>query len=289
MTNCPLCGGTAQRRFERHGYFIRDCNACGHRFAELTPSADHVRDTYGDAYFNEGGAGYSGYLKEGPMLRDYGRWYAGLSARYMQPGRVLDVGCAAGFWLAGFCERGWQPQGIEPNATMAAFARAELGLTIRTASFEEVDSAEPLGLVSLVAMIQVIPHFRDPRRAITLAHSLLAADGYLLLETWDREHWISRMLGARWQEYSPPSVLHWFSRASLRRLGEECGFEFVAAGKPRKRISLEHARELLRHKYTNPLMRAAVAAITGSLPDAASLPYPGGDVFWMLLRKSTAP
>ena len=95
-----------RRLFERHGYWILECAECGHRSAEITPAADHVAEQYGDAYFFGGGAGYSDYLAEAGLLRDRGRQYGRLLHRYRAPGRVLDVGSAAGCILQGLGDEG---------------------------------------------------------------------------------------------------------------------------------------------------------------------------------------
>ena len=62
---------------------------------------------YRDDYFNGGGAGYSDYASEAEMLRGRGRDYGFKLARHARPGRMLDVGAAAGFILQGFVDQGW--------------------------------------------------------------------------------------------------------------------------------------------------------------------------------------
>ena len=64
--NCPLCGGSSRHRFLKHEFWILDCERCGHRFAEIVIDDKHIDRVYGDEYFSAGGAGYAGYLSEGP-------------------------------------------------------------------------------------------------------------------------------------------------------------------------------------------------------------------------------
>ena len=94
---CPLCECASQRLFVRHGYWIRSCRTCSHYFAEITASSTHLQQVYGNDYFFGGGVGYPNYLQEISILRQHGRRYGRILARYMAPGRVLDVGSAAGF------------------------------------------------------------------------------------------------------------------------------------------------------------------------------------------------
>jgi 2-polyprenyl-3-methyl-5-hydroxy-6-metoxy-1,4-benzoquinol methylase len=280
---CPLCGGPSRRRFARRGFWIRDCEACRHRFAELVARDDHVQRTYDDAYFLHGGAGYAGYLNEERGIRARGRWYGRLLARYTTPGTVLDVGCAAGFWLQGLVEAGWKGRGIEPNATMAEHARLRLGLDVETGTLEQLQGSERFDLVS---MIQVVAHFTDVQGALRSAAALIRPAGHLLVETWNRESWTARCLGRHWHEYNPPSVLHWFAPESLRRLGERLGLSEIARGRPRKRISGRHAKSLLRHQLGGTPAGRVLARALGVVPDGLPLPYPADDLFWMLLRRS---
>jgi SAM-dependent methyltransferase len=126
--HCPLCGGDGVPAFRLGAFSIADCPACGHRFVANSPDPDHVAAVYGDAYFFGGGDGYDDYLAESDLLRAQGRRYGEILSAHRTPGRVLDVGSAAGFLQAGLEEAGWTSTGLEPNATMVAHARERLGL-----------------------------------------------------------------------------------------------------------------------------------------------------------------
>jgi SAM-dependent methyltransferase len=273
---CPICNSPSRALFVKDGYPVRECEVCRHRFAEVATDPGHVARVYGDDYFHGGGAGYGDYLSEGWLLRDRGRWYARLLRRYTTPGTLLDVGAAAGFILQGFLDRGWHGKGVEPNPGMAEYARTRLGLDVRTGTLEDLPPGDVFDLVSL---IQVLPHFVEPRRALAAAAAVTRPGGFWLIETWNRDSWTARAFGQNWHEYSPPSVLHWFSPAGLQRLAGQFGFRKVGAGRPAKWINAGHAKSLLRHKL------GAAAGVLGVLPDRLALPYPAEDLFWMLLQK----
>ena len=83
-----------------------------------------------------------------------------------------------------------------------------------------------------------------------------APGGVWVIETWDRESVVARLLGRRWHEINPPSVLHWFSRRSLDALLASLGFERVARGRPRKTIGADHVRALLGAHRSSARSRA---------------------------------
>ena len=280
---CPLCGGATRRQFEAHGYGVRACHACGHRCAELAPGGDHVRNVYDDDYFFGGGAGYPDYLAEEDELRERGARYATLVEGFAPPGRVLDVGAAAGFTLLEFQERGWEAFGLEPNPRMAALGRERFGLPVSTATLASFrDEAGPY---DLVVMLQVIAHLVDPRAEMRRVVELVRPGGLFLVETWDRKSWTARLFGRRWHEYSPPSVLHWFARQGLSELARGLGFQPIATGRPRRRVRGRHARSLVEHAFDGSFLAPVARRSLRLLPEAASIPYPGDDLFWVLYRK----
>jgi len=281
--NCPVCRSASRRLFQTCGYWIRQCDACGHQFAELDNREDHVSRCYGDEYFTGGGAGYTDYFGEERLLIARGRWYAQRIAKFCLPGTVLDIGAAAGFTLAGFHEAGWTTRGIEPNATMAGHARQRLELDVEQATFETWQTDRTF---DLVLMLQVLPHFVDPAAALQKAARLVRPGGHLLIETWDRESWTARLSGQRWHEYSPPSVLHWFSRAGVARLAKAAELEAVATGRPSKWIAAAHAKSVLRHKAGAALFNRVALAVSSLIPDRVSVPYLGDDLFWALFRRA---
>jgi hypothetical protein len=71
-------------------------------------------------------------------------------ARHIPAGTVLDVGAAAGFVLKGLEDAGWQGEGIEPNDTMARYAREVLGLSVATDDLETVVCGRWFDIVSMI-------------------------------------------------------------------------------------------------------------------------------------------
>jgi SAM-dependent methyltransferase len=279
---CSICGGMMRPLFLKDGYPISGCASCGHRSAEIGDPAGHVERVYGDEYFAGGGAGYDDYLAEERLLRRHGRRYGRLLRRYMEPGTVLDVGAAAGFILQGLVDSGWEGRGIEPNPRMSAHARSHLGLRVDTGSLESFRTGERFDLIT---MIQVVAHFTDLRESFQVASEITRPDGFWLIETWDRESWTARMFDRRWHEYSPPSVVQWFTPEGLRGLARSHGFREVARGRPVKWLNGAHAVSLLRHKLGESIPGRLLAGAGKLIPRDIPLPYPGDDLFWMLLRK----
>jgi SAM-dependent methyltransferase len=275
---CPLCQSTSKFAFEVKGFRLNDCEVCGHRFTAIEMDESQVKEIYNDNYFHGGGAGYPNYLLQAAMLEERGSAFAKILSKHnVKAGNMLDVGAAAGFLSKGFEEEGWCCTGIEPNAEMAKYGREQMLLDIRQGTFENFEDSEKFDLIS---MIQVIAHFREPKIAIEHAKVLLKPSGVLLIESWDRNALSARIFAKNWHEYSPPSVLQFFTRSGLSQFLAGNGFEKIGGGRLAKKISGAHAKSLLRYRYGDH-------ALIDLLPDKMNLLYPADDLFWALYRKGS--
>jgi 2-polyprenyl-3-methyl-5-hydroxy-6-metoxy-1,4-benzoquinol methylase len=288
LRECGICGGVTVAALSVNDIDICDCETCGHRQANLEVDAEHVDTVYSDQYFIGGGAGYEDYDSEADMLRERGRKYGRILASHQAPSTLLDVGAAAGYLMEGFAAEGWSCTGVEPNDTMAASGRAR-GLDLRTGSVENLlrsratsASANQITGFDAVSMIQVIAHVGDPVSVLEGVRQLLRPSGLLLVETWDRASKTARLFGKRWHEYSPPSVVHWFSRNELDRVSDQLGFDRVDTGRFPKWITAAHGRQLVEHRMGEQHVAAKAARV---IPAGLRVPYPGDDLFWSLYRR----
>ncbi|MGI9369820.1 MAG: methyltransferase domain-containing protein, partial [Ruegeria sp.] len=172
---------------------------------------------------------------------------------------------------------------IEPNESMAKFANEKMDLNVLQGDLETVQDLDPFDAIS---MIQVIGHFHDLRRSLDTVSKLTQPGALCLIEFWRRESMIARLFGKHWHEYSPPSVLHWFTSKSLDFAMNERGFENLAAGAPRKYISGAHAASLLTHKMSSVPGHKIVTSPLRSMFGKSEIPYPPLDLQWRLYRRA---
>src|SRR3712207_7493501 len=59
-----------------------------------------------------------------------------------RPGRLLDIGTAAGAFVAAARARGWDAEGCEPNRWLAAWGAKHYGIRIRQGSRSEEHTSE---------------------------------------------------------------------------------------------------------------------------------------------------
>jgi SAM-dependent methyltransferase len=276
------CHTDKRELFSKNGFQIVECCKCHHRYAEVTEIENHVATVYSDSYFFDGKAGYPNYLSEKELLIASGKRYSEIVSKYTTPGNLLDVGCAAGFIMNGFEMAGWKCDGIEPNEFMADYGRNELKLKISTSDLEGFKSDKKYDLICL---IQVLGHFYDIHKAMYNLTDLLKEDGFVLVESWNMNSSIARFLGKRWHEYSPPSVLHWFSDLTITQLFRRMNLKFVASGYPIKKINLKHAISLLNEHMPDFVFKKELFEKIDLFAGNLTVIYPLHDLKWYLFKK----
>jgi len=134
-------------------------------------------------------------------------------------------------------------------------------------------------------MIQVIPHFYDLMGGMENLAQHTKPGGHWMIETWNSDSKTARLMGKSWHEYSPPSVLHYFSMETLDFMVHQFGFKRIARGRLLKQIGAAHAKSLIRYKFDKSPVGNVVNPLLKVIPDQMVIPYPSEDLFWALYQK----
>lgn len=227
---CGLCGnGESKLQFEESPYRVVRCSSCGLTYVTPRRNAEKLREMYLVDYWKSTSAkdfGYANYLKDEPLyLRTYRRRFKAIRRYFPSPGRVLDVGCAAGYFLSVAKENGWRCTGVEVSGEMTRFARDRYQLDVRQGVLDE-HAFDPASF-DLITFWDVIEHIPDPRAALAQAHRLLAPGGRLVIETQNVDSRFARFMGRRWHHYKHAEHIYHFNPATVRRLLHSTGFEIL--------------------------------------------------------------
>ncbi|HYL34754.1 MAG TPA: class I SAM-dependent methyltransferase [Bryobacteraceae bacterium] len=177
-----------------------------------------------------------------------------------QPGTLIDIGAASGFFLSLARRRGWRVSGVEPSDFASSLAR-DKGLDVRTGTVENCHFAA--GAFDVVTMWDVIEHIPDPRRAIASIVSLLKPGGLIAINTPDSTCLLARLLKTKWHLVVPPEHLNLFSRESLRLLLAKHGLEVLEAATIGKTFTVQYVLMTLAHWQRLHVFDAASEAVRG--------------------------
>lgn len=140
-------------------------------------------------------------------------------------GRLLDVGCGSGEWLAFMSSLGWQVEGIDFDQRAVDVARQN-GLQVRCGSLEQQNF--PNESFHAVVLNHVIEHLPDPAGTLLESVRVLKPGGKLVLFTPNGSSLGHRVFKENWRGLEPPRHLHIFSKQSMYRMLEQAGFREIS-------------------------------------------------------------
>jgi SAM-dependent methyltransferase len=157
--------------------------------------------------------------------RRYGMW-KNLRAveRWQRGGRLLDVGCGTGVFLAEAQRTGrWQVVGVEPSSA-ADYARRVLKARVIEGRFAEAEPQLEPASFDVITLWNVLEHFSEPTADLRRAHRLLRPGGWLIAMVPNLESLAARVFGSYWLGWELPRHLYLFPRIVLARILAELGF-----------------------------------------------------------------
>ncbi len=141
------------------------------------------------------------------------------------PGRVLDVGCSTGIFLAEMRDACWEPYGVDPSPIAVVYARRRFGLEVFEGRLLDAGLTE--GQFAAATLWDVLEHTFNPLETLRIVHRLLEVDGIVVMAIPHYESWDRMIFGQYWIGYDAPRHLYVFPRDVLRDMLARVGFEIV--------------------------------------------------------------
>ena len=216
---CPCCDRSEW--FPRWKGFVV-CRHCGLMTVNQRFPTEELIRFYQEDYFK--GREYVDYVADKPAQLKTLRNHLRVVRRHVPPGgRLLEIGCAYGFFLELIQEEYRGSVGVDVFSAGVAHARAQ-GLQAREGDLLRLRFDE---LFDGVCLWDTIEHLSNPREVIQRCAELLKPGGHLFLTTGDFGAVLPRLQGLRWRQIHPPTHLFYFTRESLRELSRRAGLEAV--------------------------------------------------------------
>lgn len=292
---CAICGATGLVPvIEKFGLPLSRCPRCGLVSANPRTSKDEIWKRYSSDYF------WHEYLpalgvQDGRFdLETFDRRHAAtlqlIAAHAGKPGRLLEIGTGAGFFLKAAERAGWSVAGVELSSEGAAFARDRLGLEIRQEAAESLTF--PARTFDVAVMFDVIEHLFDPKAVLEAIGRVLKPGGLLLITTPNFDALSRHALGSAWAVLSPLEHVYYFTEATLRELLARSSFSDVRFVRRRRGSS---PIETMNYRYTHDPAGRRARLYAGFVSRLGWLALPWvqraglGDVLVCLSRPSWAP
>jgi SAM-dependent methyltransferase len=200
---CPICAaGSPRLLYGLRGFRILVCPSCEQVYLRPLPSPAKIRAMFSQLYTSGEGSvpelkSYYEYTyedrPENPLVRRYEIWLDAIE-RHRAPGRLLDIGCGTGLFLAVARRRGWQPFGIDECEEATLHAREHFGLDVWIGEFADFPPNEA-GFDAITGW-DIIEHARDPVGLLGATRRCLAPGGVVALSTPNQRSILDLVAGA---------------------------------------------------------------------------------------------
>jgi 2-polyprenyl-3-methyl-5-hydroxy-6-metoxy-1,4-benzoquinol methylase len=237
---CLLCGGARTARLHAALPGVVRCVDCGFVYTSPRITREAASRLYTQAYFESHASqqlGYDNYVSDRELVeRTFNRRLDRIERRLgVSQGRVLDVGCATGFFLVIAQKRGWQAAGAEISEYCCRYAREHFGLDLFNGRFEDYPVSR--SSFDLVTMWDYLEHSFVPDADLRKAYELLKPGGAIAIATPDLSSFPARVFADRWIGFKEHEHLYYFTKKNLSGLLEKQGFRILDSCHAGKYIS----------------------------------------------------
>ena len=224
---CYHCGAAAadtwltyeaDQRFD-----IVTCRRCGFLFTRELPSTDELMGFYQENYYREDDCGRFLQPVE-RVISAFRRRRVDMIRKWIgpPPGRVLDIGCGRGLFLAHMKSAGYEAFGTQFSRPAANFIQQRYGIDVFVG--ELADSPYADSSFDLITLWHVLEHTRDPAEYLRRIRRLLKPGGHLFIEVPNAGCLTARWARGAWLHFDLPRHLAHFTSDHLGTLLGETGF-----------------------------------------------------------------
>lgn len=145
--------------------------------------------------------------------------------KFVNHGKILDVGCSGGQFLSIFDSEKWEKQGVEIDKDAAEFAKTEYGITVNIGYFPELSFDEKFDLVVIRGVIE---HFSEPISVLKKCAEVLKPNGFLFITaTPVGNSFAFNVYREKWHLFTPLAHIHFFTVDLLSRVLKSFGMLLI--------------------------------------------------------------
>lgn len=233
---CSICKKEdAYLLYKKTGFNVAGCRACGMVFSTPQPSSQELRKMYSRDYYQPWNIEKEEVVRKIKMATFERRILE--IQKYVSGGKILDVGCATGFFLEKAQSKGFEPYGIEISAFSYQQGRKKFGDHIFNGTIEDV----PFGniLFDVITMFDLLEHVKDPVATLRCCKKILKPHGIIVAVLPDVSSLTARLMGKTWTHYKKEHLFY-FSKRTITDLLKQESFEVLKIIAARKVMNLEY-------------------------------------------------
>lgn len=180
--------------------------------------------------------------------------------RYQASGKLLELGCLTGHFLALAREAGYEGIGIEPDPWAAEYARRQFGVRVHETPVPDLHFDDRT--FDVIAMFHVMEHLTRPMETLFDLRRILKDRGLLAIEIPIIDTIYPMTMGRRHRHYIFDHTL-FLSRKMAAEFLRKAGFKILHTELTGRRIRLEQIAWVLRQhtEYVGRFLERAFKAL----------------------------
>ncbi len=202
---CIICKKKTYRKWaKKDGFVARQCQNCKMISINPRPTEDELPSFY---------QGYNKKRKSNQVLTKQRKQVYKIDRdwilKFVNKGKVLDVGCSEGQFLSHFDKKKWDRYGVEVENEPARIAKEKYGIPVKVGNIVNQSFNQKFELIILRGVIE---HFSEPVKVLKKCTELLKPGGYLFITaTPAGDSFAFDVYREKWNQFVPPFHLHFFS------------------------------------------------------------------------------
>ena len=267
---CVICNGNNLEHFAKLDYFeAKKCKDCG-----MISTNPHLTEAGLLEY-------YENYLtdrlsnvdpQEKILLEQRNLTYLidrNWILKFIDNGKVLDVGCSGGQFLNIFDPKKWERLGVDVSKEDFDFAKSNYDIDVKVGFLPNMDIDEKFDLVMLRGVIE---HISKPIEFLQKCYELLKPGGYLFITAAPAgDSFAFDVYREKWILFNPVEHLHFFTVDLLDKKLQDFGLKLI-----------DYSYQYNETPYANPIqdfkkIREDIVLIQSGHGDQIkkSVPFPG--------------
>ena len=201
------------------------CRRCGLMYLNPRPSVEEMPRYYPESY-----EPHRPIDSQSPLLVRLEHRYAMhkhcraiIAHTSVGSGRILEIGCSTGSFLAAMRARGWLAHGIEISSNAARYAQRERGLDVFVGTLDKAHY--PRSHFDVVALWNVFEHLHRPKATLTEIARILKPTGLLAMSIPNPDSIEAKVFGQYWAGLDAPRHLYIYTQRTIRKALAETGFD----------------------------------------------------------------
>jgi len=181
-------------------------------------------------------------------------------------GKLLDIGCGTGNFLAVARDAGYEVTGIELDRNAARFAKERLGLQdILPLAISEFAEQHAEARFDVVTFFEVLEHQAAPVKFLQKVKACVRPGGVIALSVPNRERWLT---GPDVLDYPPNHFLRWNASALGKCLSAQ-GFEVLSVRE--QPAGLRHTAQMINMALRTGMLEEATKETSKSFRDVMQM------------------